>query len=300
MAASVSRKRGRPAPASKATRLPPIPGESQRLPGSRPGPRKRTLSPKTREVYRRDWANFVAWCASHRLQPLPCRAETLIRYLNEHAPHSPRSVIYRELIVVCRTHRAEDKPSPRAYPAVRAWLKTYRSNASLPDARATPITPEILKTTAKHLYSLATDKKLRDRHRVTAIRDRALLLIGRGANLRPLDIRTLTVSDIEVETRGLTVRLSRSAILGGDVVVTLRRSKTPALCPVDAWRAWLKAAPYTSETTAFRLITSGEVRDRVLAPIDVCIALKRAVHAAGGDPEPISEHSLSAAFADTK
>jgi len=300
MAASVSRKRGRRAPAPKSTRLPPIPGESLRLPGSRPGPRKRVLSEKTRDIYRRDWANFVAWCASHRLQPLPCRAETLIRYLDEHAPHSPRSVIYRELIVICRTHRAEDKPSPRTYPAVRAWLKTYRSDTSLPHARAMPITPEILKTTAKHLYTLATGKGVLDRYRVTAVRDRALLLIGRGANLRPLDIRTLTVGDIEVEPRGLTVHLSRSAILGGDVVVTLRRSKTLALCPVDAWRAWLKAAPHTPETPAFRLITNGEVRDRVLAPIDVCILLKRAVHAAGENPTPITEHSLSAAFSDAK
>lgn len=300
MNVSVLRKRARRVSIVKAPPAPRMPGEDTLIPNRRSGARKRTLSARTRDIYRRDWAHFVGWCNSHRLQPLPCRAETLIRYLDEQAPHNPRSVVYRELIVVCRTHRADGKPSPRTYPAVRAWLKAYRDNPALPQAQAQPLTPEMLKTTAKHLYAVATDKNTLARYRATAIRDRAYLLIGRGASLRPLDIKQLKVEDITVDKRGLNVHLRRSAIMGGDVVVELPRGRTPAVCPVDAWKAWLKLAPADDDTPAFRQITSGEVRDRVLAPIDQCILIKRAVHSAGIDASQLSEHSISAAFSDAK
>lgn len=300
MTVSVPRKRVRRANTAKLTAVARIPGEDVRLPSSRKGPRKRTLSTKTRDIYRRDWAHFVGWCSAHRLQPLPCRAETLLRYLDEQAPYIPRSVIYRELIVICRTHRAEGKPSPRTYPPVRAWLKAYRNDPSLPRAQAKPITPEMLKITAKHLYELSSDRNTLPRYRSTAVRDRALLLIGRGASLRPLDVKSLTIADVAVEKRGLTVSLRRSAIMGGDIVIDLARGRTPALCPVDAWQAWMKLAAGTPDTHAFRQLTNGEVRDRVLAPIDLCILIKRAVHAAGVESSQLNEHSLSAAFSDAK
>ncbi len=298
MTASVSLMRARRASVVHASALPRVPGEDIRLPKHRNGSRKRTLSAKTKEIYRRDWAHFVGWCQAHRLQPLPCRPDTLVRYLDEQAPHVPRSVIYRELIVICRTHRAEGKPSPRSHPPVRAWLKAYRDDPSLPRNLAKPITTEMLKQTAKHLYALGQDQKALPRYRVTAIRDRALLLIGRGARLRPLDIKELKVGDIEITKRGLAVSLRRSAILGGDIVIDLPRSKTLAHCPVDAWQSWLKLAPAEPDTIAFRLITHGEVRDKLLAPIDQCILIKRAVHAAGIDASQLSEHSLSAGADD--
>lgn len=299
MTASVPLKRARRASvAHSSPALPRVPGEDIRLPKHRNGSRKRTLSAKTKEIYRRDWAHFVGWCQSHRLQPLPCRPDTLVRYLDEQAPYVPRSVIYRELIVICRTHRAEGKPSPRSHPPVRAWLKTYRNDPSLPRNLAQPITPDMLKQTAKHLYALSQDGNALPRYRVTAIRDRAFLLIGRGARLRPLDIKELTVGDLEITKRGLAVSLRRSPILGGDIVIELPRNKVAAQCPVDAWQAWLKAGSSTPDTVAFRLITHGEVRDRLLAPIDQCILIKRAVHAAGIDASQLSEHSLSAGATD--
>jgi hypothetical protein len=170
----------------------------------------------------------------------------------------------------------------------------------LPRAQAKPITPEMLKIVAKFLHGLGTDKNALPRYRVTAIRDRALLLIGRGASLRPLDIKTLRVEDINLTRKGLSVSLRRSPMMGGDVVIELARGRTPAQCPVDAWQAWLKQSPVEPTTHAFRQITNGEVRDRVLAPIDLCIAIKRAVHAAGIDSSLLNEHSISAAFSDAK
>lgn len=278
-----------------------IPGEGTVLPGGRGrAPAKRTragLSLRTREVYRRDWSRFANWCKSNRVQPLPCRPETLIRYLDERATQSPRTVLYRELIVICRTHRAEGQRSPRQYPLVRKWLRNYQDDAGLARPAATPIQAPHYKAMVTRLYQLSTSDKTtsgEQRRKLAAIRDRALIVIGRSAKLRRINIRKLTMGDVTVTAAGLELKLRRSRAQGGPTQVILPRVQPVALCPVDAWQAWAKFAGTSPDASAFRLVGTSGVRDKSVAPTDICIAIKRAIHAVGVDPTPYTDESLAA------
>lgn len=278
-----------------------IPGEGTVLPGGRsreaPKVTRRGLSLRTREVYRRDWMRFANWCKANRVQSLPCRPEALIRYLDERAAGAPRTVLYRELIVICRTHRAEGERSPRQYPLVRKWLRNYQDDPGLPRPSAAPIQAAHFRAMVMRLYELGKadgDSPSQQRKQLGAVRDRALLLLGRGAGLRRLDIRKLTIGDINVAGTGLEIALRRSKSQGGAVVVKLASAKPVAMCPVDAWQQWIADAPGAADAPAFRVLGGSSVRDKPVSPTDVCIVIKRAIHAVGIDPTPYTDDSLAA------
>lgn len=282
-----------------------IPGESTLIPSGRQaadvtkGRRKSggSLSIRTREVYRRDWNRFASWCKANRVQPLPARPETLIRYLDERAAQNTRSVVYRELIVICRTHRAEGLRSPRQYPLLRKWLRNYRDDQGLPRPTAATIQTAHMHAMLTRLYEVGrteSDLVTQNRKRLAAIRDRALFTLAKGAGLRRLEIRKLMLGDVEVTRDGLVLTLNRSRLLGGTTQVTLPRNENAALCPVNAWQAWVKAAPAAASAHAFRELGASGAREKPMGPTDICIAVKRAIHAVGVDPTPYTDDSLAA------
>lgn len=297
------RPNARPATESKSGPRPiaRIPGEGRLLPSRRneAGGRsvRRGLSERTREVYRRDWHRFASWCKANRVNELPCRPETLIRYLDHRAAHAPRSVLNRELIVICRTHRAEGERSPRQFPLVRKWLRNYQDDPGLARPAAPPIQATHLRAMISRLHELAqTDETAGGpaRRRLVALRDRALILIGKSAHLRRLDFRKLTRADVNVVTGGLELTLRRSRALGGTTKIVLHRVRPPLLCPVDAWQAWIGAVDGDATDPAFPLLGTNGPRDKPVGPTDICISIKRAIHAVGIDPTPYTDDSLAA------
>jgi hypothetical protein len=255
------------------------------------------LSVRTREVYRRDWNRFTNWCKANRVQPLPCRPEALIRYLDERAAQAPRTVLYRELIVICRTHRVEGERSPRQYPLVRKWLRNYQDDPGLPRPAAAPIQTSHLKAMVARLAQLGdgpTQSASQERRRLTARRDRALILVGKAAGLRRLDIRRLTFADVAVDSEGLQLTLQRSKAQGGSEALVLARATPTELCPVQAWEAWAEVATGKPEAPAFPVLSGSGIRDKAVGPTDICIAIKRAIHAVGIDPTPYTDDSLAA------
>lgn len=278
-----------------------LPGEGATLMGGRSTDTSRIkaagLSVRTREVYRRDWSRFAAWCKANRVQALPCRPETLIRYLDERAAQSPRTVLYRELIVICRTHRVEGERSPRQYPLVRKWLRNYRDDPGLPRASAAPIQAAHLRALSARLSELGNGPALspsQERRKLAAKRDRALILLGKAAGLRRHDIRRLTFGDVVVSAEGLELTLARSKALGGAMTVQVARSAQQDTCPVRAWSAWAEAAAAEPRAPAFPVLGGGGSRDKAMGPTDICIAIKRAIHAVGIDPTPYTDDSLAA------
>jgi hypothetical protein len=251
-------------------------------------------------VYRRDWNRFASWCRANRVVELPCRPDTLIRYLDHRAAQAPRSVVQRELIVICRTHRVKGETSPRLHPSIRKWLRNYEDDAALVRPPATPIQTLHLKALATRLHQLGLATPAgggEQRRRIVALRDRALILIGKAAGLRRIDFRKLTVGDVTVGPAGLQLTLRRSKGQGGLTHVTLPRVRPVATCPVDAWQtwhAWMMSESGDASTPAFPLLGTSGARDKPMGPTDICIAIKRAIHAVGIDPTPYTDDSLAA------
>ncbi|MDB5058969.1 MAG: site-specific tyrosine recombinase XerD [Chloroflexi bacterium] len=62
------------------------------------------VAPNTRRAYRADWRDFSAWCARHRLAPLPATPETVAVYLADLAGHRKPSTITRRMSAIAQAH----------------------------------------------------------------------------------------------------------------------------------------------------------------------------------------------------
>src|SRR4029453_4794024 len=78
------------------------------------------------------------------------------------------------------------------------------------------------------------------------MRDRAMLLVGYAAALRPSELVSLDVSDLTVVDDGLAMSLMRGRIV-------IQYGVEPDLCPVLAWQDWVAAAGLTAGP-AFRSV----------------------------------------------
>jgi len=72
-------------------------------------------SANTRRAYRADWADFTAWCQTHRLDALPASPATLALYLTDLAAHWKPSTIQRRLAPASGAPRARPR-TPRLRP----------------------------------------------------------------------------------------------------------------------------------------------------------------------------------------
>jgi len=221
----------------------------------------------------------------------------LVRYLDHRAADTTHAVLGHELTVISRTHRAAGEESPRSHPLVREWLRNFRNNPRPPQTTAPAIQDAQLKAMVVRVYALAqqthgTNGELR--RRMTALRDRALILIGKAGALHRLDYRRLTRADVKVRRAGLELTLRRATSQGGTTKITLARVKPVVLCPVDAWQAWHSAAPADPSAPAFPTLGRHGPRNEPVEPTDTCIAVKRALHGVGIDPTLYTEESLAA------
>src|SRR5262249_45689798 len=117
------------------------------------------------------------------------------------------------------------------------------------------------------------------------LRDRALLLIGYVAALRPSDLVALDVSDLTVVDDGLAVHLMRGRIV-------IPYGVDPDICPVLAWEDWQAAAGLTAGP-AFRSIDrDGRLGLTRLGEKAITRIVQRAAERAGLDESRYTAISL--------
>src|SRR5262245_60695568 len=73
----------------------------------------------TRRAYRADWADFQAWCARYRRNPLPATPETVAYYLADRSERLKVSTLQRRLATIAEAHRAAGYESPNGNARVR-------------------------------------------------------------------------------------------------------------------------------------------------------------------------------------
>jgi integrase len=118
------------------------------------------------------------------------------------------------------------------------------------------------------------------------LRDRALLLIGYVAALRPSELVALDVSDLTVVDDGLSVNLMRGRIV-------IPYDPVPELCPVLAWVDWEAAAAGLTAGPAFRSVDRyGRLGFTRLGEKAITRIVQRAAERAGLDESRYSAISL--------
>lgn len=247
-------------------------------------------APRTREAYAAALAAFTNWCAVRApgMPAVPCPSEAVAVYLAELASAGRRpNGIELVLVAISQAHRAAGHPSPREHAAVRAVRAGIRRTHGTAVREAAPLSVEQLRAVVASLPSS-----------LVGIRDRALLLVGYAACLRRSELVALQVHDVTARPEGLAVRLAQSKTdqEGAGEVLGVPFGRSPATCPVRAWRAWLEASGVTEGSLFPGLTRWGALTGHPLAGRDVARIVKRAAAAAGIDPEALSGHSLRAGF----
>src|SRR5262249_36620469 len=98
----------------------------------------------TRRAYRSDWADFVAWCAKYRRQPLPAHPDTVAYYLPDRSERLKVSTLQRRLATIAEAHRAAAHESPNRHARVRlVWQGIRREKGIAQDHKKPALTKHI-------------------------------------------------------------------------------------------------------------------------------------------------------------
>ena len=263
--------------------------------------RRAARAENTRRAYRAAVARFTEWCAAHRQTALPASPQTVAAFLAAEAGQGLAVNTLRLRHAALRyLHLLAGYPPPTASPLVAATFAGIRRAHRRPLRKKTALVVEPLRAALSAIPDTLPGR-----------RDRALLLVGFAAALRPS--RTRRARDRAALTRhedGIELFLPwrKNDQEARGTTVWLPAGRTD-LCPVKALEAWLAAAEIT-EGPLFRRIfrlppprvprgaRRNPVADRYrigINPIDtdsIALIVKKWTGLAGLDGAAFAGHSL--------
>lgn len=203
---------------------------------------------------------FASWCADKGRVARPCTTATYVEYVAHliELGRSPNAI--NAAMSAIRTWMPEDvKPGTKQ---ARGMLNEYRKTWAKRTAvrKAPPITDELLRA------MVATC----DLRTTAGRRDRCMLLLGRGALNRRIELADLSIADVAVDDAFVTLHIRSSKT---DQEAKGEHTDIPAdddalLDPVAAVRDWLTALHHLGirEGALFRALTSrGTLQNRAVA-----------------------------------
>ena len=195
------------------------------------------------------------------------------------------STIGRRLAAIRYAHKLAGHEPPTNSEAVKATLRGIRRTAGSAPVRKAPATADkVLAMVAK----ADTDVK--------GLRDRALLLLGFAGAFRRSELVALDVTDLQFCDNGLRVIIRKSKTDQEGLGITIAIARGSIACPVDAVRAWVKAAGIV-DGPVFRPVTrTGKISDRRLSARAVAELVKSYACRAGLKSADFSGHSLRSGF----
>jgi integrase len=164
----------------------------------------------TTRAYAADLEDFRHWCKQYDREWLPAQPKTIGLYLGARADDLSLATLERRLAAIASLHKEEGYESPASVaegPLRKIWKGIVREKTRQQDG-APPLMVEDLRSIIEHLprYSSSDDGPT-GRLTLTALRDRALLLVGWTGALRRSELVALTTSDVEfVEGEGKRLR----------------------------------------------------------------------------------------------
>jgi integrase len=240
-----------------------------------------SIAASTRRAYQSDLDHFHAWGGS-----VPASAETVAKYLADHARILSTATLARRTVAIGRAHILRGFANPAANDLVRIILRGIRRTYGRPQERVAALTKEHLVAITSALGNSARD-----------VRDRALLLIGFAGAFRRSELISLDCDSIERKSAG--------------VVVSIRKSKTDQkrrgrqiaipksggdMRPIAALDAWLDLANI-SEGPVFRPVTRrSDVLPCRLSSEAIALIVKQRSSMIASSGARYSGHSLRAGF----
>jgi len=262
--------------------------------------RRAARAENTRRAYRAAVARFTDWCGTHRVTALPAAPETVAAFLAAEAATGLAVNTLRLRHAALRyLHLLAGLPSPTASPLVSTTFAGIRRAHRRPLAKKTALVLEPLRRALAQVPDT-----------LPGLRDRALLLVGFAAALRPSELAALEISGLTRHEDGIALFLPwrKNDQEARGTTVWLPAGRTD-LCPVTALEAWLAAAEITEGPLFRRLwrlppprVKKGARRKTIADryrigtnPIDtdsIALVVKKWTSLAGLDSAAFAGHSL--------
>ena len=203
---------------------------------------------------------FKAWCQEQGRVAVPCTTATYIEYVAHliEAGRSPNAI--SAAMSAIRTAMPEDKKpgTKQARGMLNEYKKTWARRTAV--RKAPPITDALLRA------MVATC----DLTQPAGVRDRCVLLLGRGALNRRVELADLSIADVAVDDQFVTlhIRSSKTDQEAQGEHTDIPADPDPLLDPVAAVRDWLTVLHRMGvrEGAFFRALTSrGTLQNRAVA-----------------------------------
>jgi site-specific recombinase XerD len=206
--------------------------------------RRAARADNTRRAYRAAVARFTDWCHEHGQTALPASPETVAAFLAAEAGRGLAVNTLRLRHAALRyLHLLAGYPPPTASPLVSTTFAGIRRAHRRPLRKKTALVIDPLRAAVQQIPAT-----------LPGLRDRALLLVGFAAALRPSELAALTSEHLTRHDDGIALflpwRKNDQEARGTQVWLPAGRTD---LCPVTALVTWLAAADIT-EGPLFRRI----------------------------------------------
>ena len=206
--------------------------------------RRASRSENTRRAYRAAVARFTEWCAAQGQTALPASPETVAAFLAVEARSNLAVNTLRLRHAAIRyMHLLAGYPPPTAAAVVSTTFAGIKRAHRRPLNKKTALVVDRLRAALQAIPGT-----------LPGLRDRALLLVGFAAALRPSEIARLTIEHMTRHAEGIELFLlwRKNDQDARGTRLRLPQGSTD-LCPVAALEAWLAAAAI-SEGPLFRRI----------------------------------------------
>jgi integrase len=268
------------------------------------------LSPQTIAEYEREWTRFAAWTETQSASPLPAAPDLVAEYLDTVATSEPvpsLSTVRRIKAAIDHMHDEAGYPKPSKSPEVKqAWDRIRHRRTKGSRVTGNVLLDGALTPTQRAMIIAQPDTAL-------GTRDRALLLLGLGAGLRPAELVALETNDVDLDRRIEFELPSRGPnpvgvsvpIPGGERVHVYSRS--PDLDPAKHLSAWMRIASRESDHDSERdegseqagqilfrgIDRHGNVSENGLTLAGLGVVVRRAAELAGlDDPSSFTPSSV--------
>lgn len=242
------------------------------------------------EHYEVEWGGF-----------LPATADSLARYLADHAGKLAVSTLKLRLAALAQWHLDQGFPDPTKAPMVKKVLRGIRELHPAREKQAEPLQLQCLEKVVAWLMTEEGVALARDDHAQLARcrRDRALVLLGFWRAFRSDELCRLQIENAVLRPgQGLELFLPRSK---GDRQNEGTVYKVPALsrlCPVEAYQAWIDTHTRQQGSVFCAIDRWGNLGETALHPNSIIPLLRALMQRAGvADAALYSSHSLRRGFA---
>lgn len=243
----------------------------------------------TLKGYKTDFNDFVSWCMSLNLSPLPAEPETVANYLTTLVENGRKvSTLTRRVSAISQAHQAAGYDSPTHSLIVRSVMAGIRRVKGTAQKGKAPVLTNDIRLMVEALPE-----------NLLGIRDRALLLVGFAGAFRRSELVGLDVEDLTFTREGLKViiRKSKTDQEGQGIEKGIAYGSHPETCPVRALQDWLEVTGITTGPVFHSINRHGRIQPARLSDKAVALVVKRQAKTVGLNPQDYAGHSLRAGLA---